>query len=126
MAGSITERVKAAKEAVPIVSADEAQRMQSEDAALVLDVRDPSELGATGKLAGATNVSRGMLEFRADAESPMHDDAFREERPVIVYCASGGRAALAGQALQELGFKKVFLLGAFKDAAEAGFPVEHA
>jgi rhodanese-related sulfurtransferase len=45
---------------------------------------------------------------------------------VVVYCASGGRSALAGKALKDMGSERVFNLGGFKDAAEAGFPTEQA
>ncbi|WP_207462914.1 rhodanese-like domain-containing protein [Azospirillum sp. SYSU D00513] len=94
--------------------------------ALVLDVRDPSELAANGKIAGAVNVSRGMLEFRADPESPYHDPAFDRNRTLILYCASGGRSALAGKTLQDLGDSDVRNLGAFKEWAENGGSVEQA
>jgi rhodanese-related sulfurtransferase len=43
-----------------------------------------------------------MLEFKADADSPYYDNAFDREKTVIVYCASGGRSALAGKTLQDL------------------------
>ena len=72
------------------------------------------------------HVSRGMLEFRADPKSPYHDPAFDRDRTVILYCASGGRSALAGQALQELGYRDVRNLGAFKEWVEAGGAVEPA
>jgi len=93
---------------------------------LLVDVRDPSEVEKTGKLKGAVNVSRGMLEFRADPESPYHDARFSKDKSVILYCASGGRSALSGQALQQLGYTKVHNLGSFKDGTDAGLPTEPA
>ncbi len=62
-----------------------------------------------------------MLEFRADPESPYHDKAFAKDKTVILYCASGGRSALAGKALKDC---CVFNLGAFKDWAESGGAVD--
>jgi hypothetical protein len=62
---------------------------------LVLDVRDAPQVATSGKVAGAANVCRGMLEFRADPESPYHDKNFDRDKSVILYCASGGRSALA-------------------------------
>jgi rhodanese-related sulfurtransferase len=91
---------------------------------LIVDVRDTPEVERTGKIAGAVNVSRGMLEFRADPESPYHDKAFAKDKTVILYCASGGRSALAGKALKDMGYDKVFNLGAFKDWAESGGPTD--
>src|SRR5882724_1572663 len=73
---------------------------------------------------GAKHVSRGMLEFRADPESPYYDKEFDREKTVIVYCASGGRSALAGKTLQNMGYKDVRNLGGFKGWAESGGAVE--
>ena len=67
-----------------------------------------------------------LLEFRADPESPYHNPALRKEKTVVLYCASGGRSALAGKTLQELGYKSVYNAGAFKDLAEAGLETEPA
>jgi rhodanese-related sulfurtransferase len=120
---TIKELLAAANQAVPRVAPDEARKMM-EAGAMVVDVRDAPELQQGGKIKGAKHVSRGMLEFRADPESPYHDPAFDRSKPVLLYCASGGRSALAGKALKELGYEKVYNLGAFKDLAEAGLAVE--
>jgi rhodanese-related sulfurtransferase len=123
MPGSVKEMLEGANRSVPRISAEEARRM-IEAGAMVVDVRDAPELQQAGKLKGAKHVSRGMLEFRADPESPYHDAAFDRSKPVLLYCASGGRSALAGKALQELGYEKVFNLGAFKELADAGLPTD--
>ena len=126
MAKTSKEMVAEANASVPRISPDEVRGMIDDDAVLLVDVRDPAEVEKAGKIKGAVNVSRGMLEFRADPESPHHHDAFSKDKTVVVYCASGGRSALAGQALQQLGFSKVHNLGGFKEAAEAGLPTEPA
>ena len=77
-----------------------------------------------GKVAGAVNVSRGMLEFRADSESAYHDKNFAKDKNVIVYCASGGRSALSGKVLKDLGYERVYNLGGFKDWTDAGGAVD--
>ncbi|MFZ5738504.1 rhodanese-related sulfurtransferase [Rhodopseudomonas thermotolerans] len=120
---TLKQMMEAANAAVPRVSVDDARRL-IEQGALVVDVRDAPEVGNTGKVAGSLNISRGMLEFRADPDSPFHDKHLAKDRTVIVYCASGGRSALAGKVLKDLGYEKVFNLGAFKDWAEAGGAVE--
>lgn len=124
MPTSIMDRVAAAKASVPSITPAEADAMRDRDDVMILDVRDPSEVAATGKIAGAINVSRGMLEFKADPSSPYYDPAFDPKKTVAVYCASGGRSALAGQVLQDLGFKSVHNLGAFKEWTAAGLPTE--
>ncbi len=123
MSQSIMERVAAAKAVVPPISPKDAAALQAKGA-LIVDVRDAPELAAAGKAKGAVHVSRGMLEFKADPKSPYHDQAFDPNKTVILYCASGGRSALAGKALQDLGFKDVRNLGAFKDWVESGGAVE--
>lgn len=125
MSTSVKQLMAAANEAVPKISADEARKLMAKDA-LVVDVRDGTEVAKTGKLKGAVHVSRGMIEFRADADTPYHDPQFRKDRPVILYCASGGRSALAGKVLKDMGYKNVHNLGGFKDAADAGLEVEPA
>ena len=126
MPTSVKEMLAAANAAVPRIGREEAAALMADGKALVVDVRDAPELQASGKVKGALHVSRGMLEFKADPKSPYHDQAFDPDKTVIVYCASGGRSALSGKALKDLGFKDVRNLGAFKDWAEAGGAVEPA
>ena len=121
---NVKEMLAAANAAVPKISPDEARRLMAEKNALVVDVRDGTEVQASGKVKGAVHVSRGMLDFRADPESPYHDKAFARDRPVILYCASGGRAALGGKLLKDFGYGEVYNLGGFKDWAESGGEVE--
>lgn len=121
---SVKRMLEEADQSVARVTAEEAHELISGRDALLVDVRDPSELSQSGKLRGALNVSRGMLEFRADPDAAQHDVQFRKERPLIVYCASGGRSALAGRTLQKLGYAEVYNLGGFKAAAADGFPTE--
>jgi rhodanese-related sulfurtransferase len=120
----VKDLLAAANGAVARIGMEEAAKMMASGKALVVDVRDLPELQASGKVQGAINVSRGMLEFRADPQSPYYDKALDPGKTVILYCASGGRSALAGKTLQDLGYKDVRNLGAFKDWAEAGLPVE--
>ena len=123
---SLNELLSSANDEVSKVTAAEAQELISGRDALLLDVRDAPELTQLGKLKGALNVSRGMLEFRADPAGSYHNPEFRKDRPVVVYCASGGRSVLAGKTLKEIGYTEVYNLGGFKDAADAGFPTEAA
>ena len=120
---SIMEQVAAAKAVVPAISPQEAAKLQAQGA-LIVDVRDAPELQQSGKVKGAVHVSRGMLEFKADPDSPYYDKAFDPKKTVVLYCASGGRSALAGKTLQDMGYKDVRNLGGFKDWADKGGPVE--
>ncbi len=124
MPTSVKEMLAAANAAVPKIDREQAAALIAKGEALVVDVRDAPELQASGKVAGAKHVSRGMLEFKADPASPYHDPDFDPGRTVILYCASGGRSALAAKALKDLGYSDVRNLGSFKEWAEAGGAVE--
>ena len=95
MPTSVKQMLEAANAAVPKITAEKAADLINDGNTLVLDVRDAPEVAASGKISGAINVSRGMLEFRADPESPYHDKVFDKSKTIILYCASGGRSARA-------------------------------
>jgi rhodanese-related sulfurtransferase len=119
MATSVKAMMEAANAAVPRIAPGQAKEMIAKGNTLVVDVRDAPEVANSGKVAGAVHVSRGMLEFRADPDSPAHDKNFAKDKTLMLYCASGGRAALAGKVLKDLGYERVYNLGAFKDWAES-------
>ena len=124
MVTSVKQLLEAANAAVPKITPAQARDMMAKGDTLVVDVRDAPELEKSGKVAGAVHHSRGMLEFRADPASPYYDNNFSGDKTVIVYCASGGRSALAGKVLKDMGYSQVYNMGAFKDWAESGGAVE--
>jgi rhodanese-related sulfurtransferase len=126
MPTTVKDLLSAANAAVPKLSPAEAgERIRSGDV-LVLDVRDATEVQQSGRIKGALNVSRGLLEFRADPDSPAYNPAFRKDKTILLHCASGGRSALAGKTLHDMGYTSVFNIGAFKDLTEAGLETEPA
>jgi rhodanese-related sulfurtransferase len=124
MATNLKEMMDAGNAAVPRITPAQARDMIAQGNTLIVDVRDAPEVENSGKIAGAVNVSRGLLEFRADPDSPSHDKSFANDKNVIVYCGSGGRAALSGKVLKDMGYERVYNLGGFKDWAESGGAVE--
>lgn len=120
----VKDWLAAAEAAVPRISPEAARQMVAEHNALVVDVREAHELAESGKVDGAVHVSRGLLEFKADSDSPLHDENFRCDRVEILYCAAGGRSALAGMTLKEMGYVSVFNLGAFQDWVDSGGAIE--
>ena len=124
MAISVKQMMDAANAAVPRVTPVQAREMMTKANTLVVDVRDAPEVDKSGRVAGAVHVPRGMLEFRADPESPYHDKSFAKDKTIILYCASGGRSALAAKALKDLGYSQVYNVGAFKDWVESGGAIE--
>lgn len=87
---------------------------------VVLDVRDASELAATGKAPVAHHVPLATLRMKADARSPDCLPALKEGKPVAVYCAAGGRAGMAKAVLEELGHAEVHNLGGLSHWQAAG------
>ena len=124
MSKSIMELPPEPKAVVPAISRDETAAMMDQDGVLIVDVRDDAEVADTGKIKGALHASRGMLEFRADETTPFHNQLFSKDKTIILYCGSGGRAALAGKALMDLGYSDVRNLGGFGDWVEGGGAVE--
>lgn len=124
MTTNVKQLMAAANATVPKITPAQAQEMIAKGSVLLLDVRDAPELEKSGKISGAVHHSRGMLEFRADPESPYFDKNFAKAKTIIVYCASGGRSALAGKALKDMGYGQVYNLGAFKGWVENGGAIE--
>ncbi|MEQ8858689.1 MAG: rhodanese-like domain-containing protein [Pseudomonadales bacterium] len=92
---------------------------------LVVDIRELQERVNLGTIPGAVHVPRGMLEFWADPQSRYYRDYFQEGRRTVLFCAGGGRSALAALALQEMGFPRVAHLElGFAGWQDAGRPVE--
>lgn len=117
-------KVAAARAVVPEISADDAMELHGQDGVMFLDVRDDNEVAAMGKIADALHISRGMLDFKADKDAPMYDPALNDAKTLIVYCATGGRSALAGQVLVDLGYPDVRNLGSFSFWLDADGPVD--
>jgi rhodanese-related sulfurtransferase len=109
---------------VPRISPEEAKELVGRGDVLFLDVREPAEVATSGKVPGALAIPRGLVEFRADPASALHDKAFDPAKTVVAYCASGGRSALVGKTLKEMGYANVRNLGGFKAWLDAGGEVE--
>ena len=85
---------------------DLAYHLETPDVVLV-DVRDSAERDSDGEIPGSIHVSRGMLEFNADPESPAYNKELRPDRRLILYCGTGGRSALAAKTLLDMGYSEV-------------------
>jgi len=78
-------------------------RLLVDTGALLLDVRTPAEFEA-GHLPGAINLPLPKLTANPAAVGD-------PQRPVVVYCASGTRSAVASTVLRRVGFAQVADLG---------------
>ena len=113
-----------AEAAVPRINPEDARKLLGQPDVLFLDVREPPEVATSGKVQGALDIPRGLVEFRADPASPMHDAAFDRAKTIVAYCASGGRSALVGKTLKDMGYANVRNLGGFKGWVDAGGEIE--
>ena len=92
---------------------------------LIVDVREPQEF-AQGHIPGALNVPRGTLEGAADQgyKHRVQTLCDAQTRDVVLYCATGGRSAMAAKTLQEMGFTRATsLAGGIEMWAAEGLPV---
>ena len=113
-----------AEAAVPRINPEDARKLLGQPDVLFLDVREPPEVATSGKVQGALAIPRGLVEFRADPASPMHDAAFDRAKTIVAYCASGGRSALVGKTLKDMGYANVRNLGGFKGWIDSGGEIE--
>ena len=124
---TVQDLVATARAAITEIDAERLLQLQSTGAP-VIDVREPAEYAA-GHVPGAVNIPRGVLEFEVDghpAVNGIKDPALgHRELPIVVYCRSGGRSALAAEALQRLGFvEPLSLAGGFNGWAQQKRAVE--
>ncbi|WP_433227535.1 rhodanese-like domain-containing protein [Actinomadura formosensis] len=124
MATSVTDMIAHARTQVRNLSAAEVTAALESGTVTMIDLREPGEVTRDGGIPGAVLAPRGMLEFWADPASPYHRPEFDPAVTTVLYCASGGRSALAALALQELGYTDVAHLdGGIKAWKERGLPV---
>src|SRR5437868_15549065 len=113
--------VAQAKQNIQNLTPDEVARELANGRVVLVDLREPDERAQTGSIPGAVHAPRGMLEFYADPTSAYHRAEFDPRRRTILYCASGGRSALAAEALAQLGYANVAHLdGGLKGWAASG------
>lgn len=101
-----------------IEASDLAQRIRSDSAPLILDVRTPGEF-ASGHIPGALNIPYDQLGGRlSEIDAEPGDE-------IVVHCESGRRAEVAADLLREAGYPNVRdLTGHMRAWREAGLPVE--
>lgn len=119
-----TDLVAEARARIDNLSVEQVEKEIGEGA-IVVDLREAEELKANGKIPGSLHVTRGLLEFRADPSHPYHTEGLEPGKRVILHCASGGRSALAGATLKDMGYENVgHLDGGFTAWKAAGKDVD--
>lgn len=96
-----------ANAAIVSVSVQDLPYHVEETGAVLVDVRETVEREREGAIPGSVHVSRGLLEFQADPESPSYRSELQPDRRLILYCGTGGRSALAAKTLLDMGYSDV-------------------
>ena len=106
--------VAEAKQNIREVNVNEARDLLAQGKTFI-DVREPAEWD-NGTIGNAIKIPRGLLEFRINE----HDTLTDRDQTLVVYCAGGGRSALAAQTLKSLGYENaVSLAGGYKAWSES-------
>ena len=131
MADNFGDRVKAGQSNATVLNISEAKAaLDSSDNALIIDVRDPGDLAATGVIPGSCNISLGTLFYKADQDMPagVKDERLADKaQPIFVTCAKGGQASIAAGVLNDYGYENVSIIdGGIVGWKEAGLDVEDA
>ena len=117
--------VSEAMQEVKTISTDDAYKLLEENNCNLIDIRDKTELDQTGTIENSINISRGLLEFQLDPNSALIQNGIIDlNKETVLFCAAGGRSALAVKALKEMGYKKVsHIQGGFSELKNSKFKI---
>ena len=117
--------IEVALKEIKTLSPSEALKLSKENKCNLIDIRDMVELQNTGRIENSFNIPRGMLEFSIHPESPFFkNEKIDPNKEMVLFCAAGGRSALAAKTLQDMGYKKVSHVdGGFSSMINSGFKI---
>jgi len=115
--------IEEALKEIKTISPSEALKLSKENKCNLIDIRDPVELQNTGRIENSFNIPRGFLEFWIHPESAyVKKEKLDLNKELVLFCAAGGRSALAAKTLQDMGFEKVSHIdGGFALMKNTGF-----
>lgn len=125
MAKTLADFVREARAQIEEWDAETAHARLAQEPVLVVDVREPHEYDQA-HVPGAINVPRGTLEGAADPgyKHRVEQLCHAHKQTILLYCQSGGRSAMAGVTLKQMGFEHVYNLAGGMEVWEAeGLPV---
>ena len=117
--------VKEALDEITTISPEQALKISNNNECNLIDIRDAIELQKLGRIENSLHISRGLLEFSIHPESAfVQNNNLDLNKETVLFCAAGGRSALAVKTLKEMGFKKVsHIEGGFGSMSNSGFKV---
>ena len=93
---------------VKTITPEEAMKLNSENKCNLIDIRDGVELEKLGAIENSFHIPRGLLEFSIHPDSAyVQNNQMDLNKETVLFCAAGGRSALAAKTLKEMGFKNV-------------------
>ena len=120
----IQKFLQEANDCVPRLSFEEANNIISTMDTLIIDVRETSEIEATGLIKNAVNIPKSIIDTNFDHSLIKDHLNNNEDVTILVYCAVGVRSALVGHKLIKNGYKKVLNLGGFVEWSLFNGPIE--
>ena len=110
---------------VKTISPSEALELLNKNECNLIDIRDSVELQKLGRIENSHNISRGLLEFSIHPESAyVQNNNLDLNKEIVLFCAAGGRSALAAKTLKEMGFNNVsHIEGGFGLMQNSGFKI---
>ena len=110
---------------IKTISPSEALELSKENKCNLIDIRDAIELQNEGKIENSLNIPRGLLEFWIHPDSAyFKNQDLSLDKEMVLFCAAGGRSALAAKTLKEMGFEKVSHVdGGFGTMQLSGFKI---
>jgi len=122
---SVQNLISEALSEVKTISPEEALKLSNENKCNLIDIRDAIELQRLGKIENSFHISRGLLEFSLHPDSPyVKNENMDLTKETVLFCAAGGRSALAAKTLKDMGFENVsHVEGGFGLMQSSGFKV---
>jgi len=110
---------------IKTISPQEGLELANNNECNLIDIRDEIELQKNGRIENSYHISRGLLEFAIHPDSAfVKNKQLDLSKEIVLFCAAGGRSALAVKTLKEMGFEKVsHIEGGFGLMQNSGFKV---
>ena len=111
---------------VKTITPEEAMKLANENKCNLIDIRDATELKKLGTIENSFHIPRGLLEFSIHPESSyIQNNQIDLNKETVLFCAAGGRSALAAKTLKEMGFNNVsHVEGGFGLMVQKGFKIK--
>jgi len=118
--------VSEAMQEIKTISTDDAYKLLEENNCNLIDIRDKIELDKTGTVENSINISRGLLEFQLDPNGVLIQNGIIDlNKETVLFCAAGGRSALAAKSLKDMGYKNVsHIEGGFSELQNSKFKIK--